>query len=86
MYLLYYAGYELFFRGLLTLGLAPRIGAFPAVSLSMLVSTAIHLGKPGGEVWGAVLVGFVFGWLALRTRSVFWPFILHAFIGVLSFH
>jgi len=83
-YLLYYVGWETFFRGYLVLGLADRIGPLPAVGLSTLVSTAVHLGKPCAEVWGAVAVGFLFGWLALRTRSILWPLIVHAAVGVLN--
>ncbi|MHC4469579.1 MAG: CPBP family intramembrane glutamic endopeptidase [Planctomycetota bacterium] len=83
-YLLYYLGWETFFRGYLTLGLAGRIGPFPAVALSTLVSTAIHYGKPVAEVWGAVVAGFLFGWLAIRTRSVVWPLVVHAAVGVLN--
>ncbi|MFQ5845602.1 MAG: CPBP family intramembrane glutamic endopeptidase [Planctomycetota bacterium] len=81
VYLLFYAGYEFFFRGLLTLGLWKRIGALPAVGLSTLVSTALHYGKPEWEVWGVIVVGLVFGWLAIRTRSVLWPLVIHASIG-----
>ncbi len=83
-YLLYYVGWEIFFRGFLVLGLERRIGALPAVALSTLVSTAVHYGKPEGEVWGAVVVGVIFGWLAIRTRSVLYPFLLHAAVGILT--
>ena len=84
MYLLYYVGWEYFFRGFLILGIRERTGDVEAVGLSMLVTTAIHLGKPEGEVWGAVLVGIVFGWLVIRTRSILWPLILHVAIGLLT--
>lgn len=83
-YLLYYLGWELFFRGFLILGTRARLGDVGAIGLSMLVTTAIHLGKPAGEVWGAVLVGIVFGWLTIRTRSILWPLVLHAVVGILT--
>jgi membrane protease YdiL (CAAX protease family) len=81
-YLLYYLGWEVFYRGLLVLGLEKRIGAFAAVGVSTLVSTAIHYGKPAGEVWAAVVAGVLLGWLALRTRSLIGPFVFHAAAGV----
>src|SRR6185295_9756934 len=83
-YLLYYVGWEFMFRGWLLLGLRARVGDVAAVGVSTLVSTAIHLGKPQGEVWGALLVGVLFGWLTIRTRSILWPFVLHATIGILT--
>lgn len=83
-YVLYYLGWELFFRGFLILGTRERLGDVGAIGLSTLVTTAIHLGKPAGEVWGAVLVGVVFGWLVIRTRSILWPLVLHALVGILT--
>lgn len=81
-YVLYYVGWEVFFRGWLVLGLAPRIGAFPAVALSMLVSTAVHYGKPGGEVWAALIAGVLLGWYVLRSRSIVGAVVFHATVGI----
>jgi len=83
-YLLYYVGWEVFFRGLLVLGLSRRIGPFPAIGVSTLVSTAIHYGKPGAEVWTALIAGVLLGMLALRTRSLLGPLVFHAVTGVLT--
>ena len=82
-YLLYYLGWEAFYRGFLLFGLERRIGSFPAAALTTLISTAVHMGKPEGEVWGALIAGFLFAWLALRTRSFIWSFVVHAAVGVL---
>lgn len=82
-YLLYYVGWEVFYRGWLVLALARPLGAFPAVGLSMLVSTAVHYGKPGGEVWGAAVAGILLGWYVLRTRSIAGAVLFHATVGVL---
>jgi membrane protease YdiL (CAAX protease family) len=83
-YLLYYVGWEVFYRGLLVLGLEKRIGPFAAVGVSTLVSTAIHYGKPQGEIWAAAIAGFLLGWLVLRTRSLIGPFVFHAAAGVMT--
>jgi membrane protease YdiL (CAAX protease family) len=82
-YLLYYLGYEAFFRGFLLFGLERRIGPFSAVGVTTLVTLAFHMGKPEGEVWGALAAGLLFGWLALRTRSFLYPFVIHAAMGIL---
>ena len=81
-YLLYYVGWEVFFRGWLVLALAPRIGALHAVALSTLVSTAVHYGKPGGEVWAALIAGVLLGWFVLRTRSIIGAIVFHAVVGI----
>ena len=83
-YVLYYVGWEIFFRGLLVLGLEKRLGAFAAVGVSTLVSTAIHYGKPQGEVLAAAIAGFLLGWLVLRTRSLLGPLVFHAATGLLT--
>ena len=50
-------------------------------SKSVLVSTIpfvlMHFGKPQAEVYSSVAAGFILGWLAWRSRSI-WPgVILH---------
>jgi membrane protease YdiL (CAAX protease family) len=67
---------ELMFRGLLLFSL-DRIsidlkgGRWLAITLHSLVYMAVHIGKPGLEVPYSFFVGIIFGWLALRTRSIF---------------
>ena len=78
----YYFAWEFFFRGFLLFGLTPRIGAFNAVLIQTISSSLIHIGKPGGEVIGSIIVGILFGVIALRTRSIWYVFLLHAAIGV----
>ena len=78
----YYFAWEFFFRGFLLFGLKPRIGAFNAVLIQTISSSLIHIGKPGGEVIGSIIVGILFGVIALRTRSIWYVFLLHAAIGV----
>jgi len=78
----YYFAWEFYFRGFLLFGLAPRIGTFNAVLIQTISSSLIHIGKPGGEVIGSIIVGIIFGVIALRTRSIWYVFLLHAAIGV----
>jgi membrane protease YdiL (CAAX protease family) len=73
--LLYYVPYETLFRGFLQLGLARRIGDASAILVQTAVTTLLHIGKPPGEIWSALLAGFLFGLVVARTRSV-WPLVV----------
>lgn len=93
-YLTYYIGFEFMFRGFMLFGFKDRVGAWMAILIETIVSTLIHIGmtahisdgvivvgKPEMETISAIVAGFVFGAVALRTRSIFWPVLLHWFIG-----
>lgn len=80
----YYIAWEFFFRGFLLFGLLPKFGAMNAVLIQTISSCLIHIGKPEGEIIGSILVGIIFGAIALRTRSIWYVFIIHAAIGVMT--
>ncbi len=82
-YLLYYVGWEVYFRGTLLFGLRGAFGTGGALAFQTAVSTLVHIGKPLGETLGAVPGGFLFGALALRSRSILWPLALHWYLGAL---
>jgi uncharacterized protein len=81
---LYYIAWEFFFRGFLLFGLLPKFGAMNAVLIQTISSCLIHIGKPEGEIFGSILVGIIFGAFALRTRSIWYVFLVHAAIGVMT--
>lgn len=83
-YLVFYLGWEIFFRGFLQLGLRERLGAFAAMMMQTLPSTVAHPGKPEGEMLAAIAAGIGFGALALRTRSFLWPMLLHFYVGAMT--
>lgn len=80
----YYIAWEFFFRGFLLFGLLPKFGAMNAVLIQTISSCLIHIGKPEGEIIGSILVGIMFGAIALRTRSIWYVFLIHAAIGVMT--
>jgi membrane protease YdiL (CAAX protease family) len=82
LYAVYYLGWEYFFRGFMLFGLKDAVGAANAVLISTIPSTILHIGKPAGEVFAAVVAGVVFGFVAIRTRSWLYVFLLHWLIGV----
>lgn len=83
-YVLYYWGWEFLFRGALQIGLRPRLGLVGACMVQLLPSVLLHIGKPIGETWAAVVAAPLFGGLALRTGSFLPVFVLHYAIGVLN--
>jgi membrane protease YdiL (CAAX protease family) len=82
-YGLYYLGWEFFFRGYMLFGLRKHVGDINAILIQTIPSTLMHIGKPDGEIFAAILAGLLFGLIALRTRSIVYVFLLHWLIGVL---
>ena len=74
------AGWEYLFRGWLLFGYAKKYGP-DALWLQAVPFAVAHLGKPALETMSTIFGGFAFGWLAWRTGSFFYPFLLHWFIG-----
>jgi membrane protease YdiL (CAAX protease family) len=81
-YLLYYLGWEFFFRGFMLFGLEQHYGALAAVLIQTIPSAIAHIGKPFPECFAAIFAGIVFGYVAVRSRSVFYPLLLHAAVGI----
>lgn len=82
VYFVYYAGWEFFFRGFMQEGLRPALGDVPAILVQTAISCLVHIGKPDGEVFAALAGGLVFGWIALRSRSILYVLILHWLLGI----
>lgn len=81
-YLVYYFGWEFLFRGFMLFGLEKRFGALPAILIQTILSAIVHIGKPFSESFGAIAGGIIFGVVAWRTRSIFYPLVLHACLGI----
>ncbi len=71
---------EFFFRGFLLFALARYIGSY-AIFVMVIPYTMVHFGKPIPETFGAVVAGTALGTIALRTRSIYGGFIVHATIA-----
>jgi membrane protease YdiL (CAAX protease family) len=83
--------WEFFFRGFLLFGLS-RIkwcGLTGAVILQAMVFALLHwsivpmAAKPPAEIASALAGGLILGWLAVRTKSFFYGYIVHWSISVI---
>ncbi len=80
--LFFYTAWEFFFRGFLLFGMRKYVGDWNAILIQTIPSCLWHIGYPAGEIFMSIPAGIMFGILALRTRSIVYPFLLHWFIGV----
>jgi len=73
-------GWEFLFRGWILFGYARRFGP-EALWLQSVPFVLVHIGKPELETFFTIIGGFGFGWLAWRTKSFVWPFLVHWFVA-----
>jgi membrane protease YdiL (CAAX protease family) len=73
-------GWEFFFRGLILFTYARKLGP-EALWLQAVPFALAHIGKPEVETLSTIFGGFAFGWVAWRTKSFFYPFLIHWFIA-----
>ncbi len=81
-YFLYYVAFEAFYRGFVLHGAARSLGVPAALWLQTMMATLVHLGKPLPELLAAAPASLLFGVLALRSRSILYPALLHLVIGL----
>ena len=81
-YGLYYVGYEFFFRGYLLLGFESKVGAGRSNLTQAILTVLIHVGRPVSEMAAAFPGSLVFGWLTLKTRSVWYAILIHWLVGI----
>jgi len=73
-------GWEFLFRGWILFGYARKFGP-EALWLQAVPFAVAHISKPEVETLSTIFGGFAFGWIAYRTRSFIWPFLIHWFIA-----
>jgi membrane protease YdiL (CAAX protease family) len=72
--------WEFFFRGFLIFSLAEISGPY-AILLQAVPFTLAHYGKPFIETSSCIFGGAAFGWVAWKTRSFLYPFLIHLFLS-----
>jgi membrane protease YdiL (CAAX protease family) len=73
-------GWEFFFRGFILFVYVRKFGPY-AILLQAVPFALAHVGKPEVETLSTIFGGFALGWMAYRTRSFFYPFLLHWFMA-----
>ena len=73
-------GWEFIFRGWILFGYARKFGP-EALWLQAVPFALMHNGKPELETLSTIFGGFAFGWVAWRTKSFLYPFLIHWFIA-----
>lgn len=80
LYAVYFIGWEYFFRGFLVFGLYDRLGVH-GVFVANVPFALLHFGKPFPEALGSILAGIALGLFALRARSFWYCFSVHALVA-----
>ena len=73
-------GWEFFFRGFILFAYVRKFGP-EALWLHAVPFALAHIGKPEVETLSTIFGGFAFGWVAYRTRSFVYPFLIHWFVA-----
>ena len=73
-------GWEFFFRGFLLFALYRTCGPI-ALVLQAVPFAMAHIGKPELETLSCIFGGTAFGYVAWRTRSFLYPFLIHWFLA-----
>jgi uncharacterized protein len=73
---LYYFAWEFLFRGYMLFGLEKSIGK-SAIFVQTIPFVLLHLSKPFLETLACIPGGFIFGYVAYKTRSFLPCFIIH---------
>jgi membrane protease YdiL (CAAX protease family) len=76
-------GWEFLFRGFLLFALYPVCGPY-AIVLQAVPFTVAHFGKPELETLSCIFGGSAFGYVAWRTRSFLYPFLIHWFLTTVT--
>lgn len=79
----YMIAWEFFWRGYMLFGLFKKFGYY-ALFIQMIPFVILHNGKPFIETFGAIAGGLILGMIALRTKSILYPVIIHFFIIVFT--
>ena len=77
-------GWEFIWRGLWLFGLARVLGPGPAIFLQAVPFAFMHLGKPEVETLSTIFGGVAFGYVAWRSGSFVYPWLIHWFIAAFT--
>ncbi|MEM7801844.1 MAG: CPBP family intramembrane glutamic endopeptidase [Chloroflexota bacterium] len=73
--------WEFIWRGFMLFAMAKVIGVGPAIWLQAVPFAFMHLNKPEIETLTTIFGGAAFGFIAWRTNSFVYPFLIHWYIA-----
>lgn len=73
--------WEFIWRGFMLFGLAKVLGPGPAIMIQAIPFAFMHLNKPEIETLSTIFGGAAFGFIAWRTNSFVYPFLIHWYIA-----
>lgn len=74
-------GWEFIWRGFALFALAKVLGAGPAIWIQAIPFAFMHLNKPEVETFSTIFGGAAFAFVAWRTNSFVYPFLIHWYIA-----
>ncbi len=82
----YYFGWEFLFRGFGFFPMCDKYGPALAIAVSTMISALVHssiagFGKPMAETFSAVFGGFILGFIAYKSRSIYPSMAVHFLLG-----
>jgi len=84
-YLLFYVSFEFFYRGFLLRGWEVanhHRAAITVITIQAVCCFLIHIGKPNAELIASLPASFLFGWIAWRSRSIWYSVAIHFAVGI----
>lgn len=76
--------WEFVWRGFLLFTFAKHLGVGPAIFLQAVPFAFMHLGKPEWETYSTIFGGAGFGFIAWRTQSVLYTWLIHWAISAVT--
>lgn len=73
--------WEFIWRGFMLFGLARVLGPGPAIMIQAIPFAFMHLNKPEIETLTTIFGGAAFGFIAWRSESFVYPFLIHWYIA-----
>lgn len=83
-WIIYLAGYEYLFRGILLFECYASFGFWPAIAINVAIYSAIHMVNGKAQTFGSLLFGGVASYFALICGTLLIPIIMHVFLCLVS--
>lgn len=77
--LIFLFAWEFIWRGFMLFGLEEKFGLY-SIFIQMIPFVILHNGKPIIETFSSIFGAVFLGYLALRTRSIIYGFLIHAYL------